>query len=214
MIFFRRKKKPGKATAIQLNPESLVELALQHPITPFQQRLFGKAMERDAKRAEVAKAVLREHRRDERSIPAEQQDAVLAAVGLRRSLSAFFLFGLPLVGVGLLFYAHGFWALAVFAASLTGLIACKWLDGHQLGRMELSELELKALTRVAQADPTAREVFLRWKQEATPITQADFQVMENWLSAQNLVHRWKKVDATLRGATPSRAARRKTQPKR
>lgn len=214
MIFFRRKKKPGKTPAIQLNPESLVELAMKHPVTPFQKRLFGKAMERDAKRAEVAKELLKEHRRDGRSIPLEKQEAVLAAVGLRRSLSAFFLFGLPLVGVGLLFYAHGFWALAVFAASLTGLIACKWLDGHQLGRMELSELELKAFTRVAQADPTAREVFLRWKQQNTPLTQADFQIMENWLSAHNLVQRWKKVDATLRGATPSRATRRKTQSKR
>lgn len=205
MIFLRRRRNPVK---ISTTPENLATLFQQDKITPFERRLFSQVIRQAQKKENLARELLLEHKREEVTpIAVENQDAVLRGVGLRRSLTAFLIFGFPLVAVCLMAYHHGWLGLGVLVISCAGVLACKLWDGHQLGRMVLADVELRALRTVATADNTAREVFVRWKKNPLPFTQRDFQVVENWLSAHKEMHRWETVQGLLK-ESPDRKTRR------
>jgi hypothetical protein len=205
MIFFRRRKKQPKVT---VTPENLAELFQQDKVTPFERRVFSQVIKQSEKRAAAARELLMDHRRDDVvPIPESGQDAVLQGVGLRRSFMAFLLFGLPLIAVGLMAYHHTVWGLTILGVAVAGVIISKLWDGHQLGRMVLAEVELKALRAIATADPTAREVFIQWKKDPLPFTQRDFQVVENWVGSLKEMNRWLAVQGLL-AQNPDRKTRR------
>jgi hypothetical protein len=201
-MLFRRKKNP-KQPRVALTPESLQGLHDTQKLTPTYRRLFAKASQRADRDARRTKERLQAHDRSRVAlIPLVQHDRVLAQVGLRRSLTAFCLFGLPLLAVILLALHHGGWGALVLALVVTGVWTCKKLDAWQIERMELNDLELKTLRKIATADSTARAVFVRWKQSEQPFAQKELQLVEDWLSVQNEVRKWRATERLLVATAP------------
>lgn len=202
-MWFQRKRKAPKDAAkkpkLALTPESLKALHESQMLTPMHRRLFGKAMARAMRDLERAKDRLQTHDRTQVSvIPLTEEDRVWGQVGVRRSLTAVCLFGLPLVAVALWAFHHGWWAVPVLGLAGAGVWTCKRLDITQVGRLELNALEQKALRTQATSDPTAREVYVRWKQVNQPFTQQELQLVEDWLSGQNEVRQWKASERLLK----------------
>lgn len=198
--------KRARAARMSFTPQALVAQA--GTITSRQRRVFEMVQRKDERLADRARALLIEHTRQPgRAIALDQHDRLWRLMGLARSAQWLFIAVLPLAGTLLLALSHIAWGFGAMAVALVGLLVSNLWRVGKTQRMELADLEVAALKKIALSDTVARPVFLNWKKDGLPLTQEEFQIVENWLSAHRQVKQWEEAQALSDQMTPKTVRR-------
>lgn len=202
MSLFRR----TRTARMTFTPQTLTEQAAV--VTPRQQRVFTMVQRKDERLAQRARAQLTEHaRQPRRAIPLSQHDRVWRQMGWARSAQWLFVVVLPLLGTLALALSHAWVGLACLAMAGGGVVGVNLWRAWRIQRMELAPLEWEAMKKIALGDPVARPIFLAWKKDGLPMTQEEFQLVENWVSAQKQVTQWEEAQALANKLTPKTGRR-------
>lgn len=167
--------------------------ALGSSLTAKQVQLLALMLRKTEKMLQGEKEDLMQRPRYPKVIPVARQQAVDSAIGIRRSIMGLMLLLAPALGI--LVGAHGHpyvgWTLGGLGLVVVG--ALRALNQHRIQQLEIEPDELRALQKIAKADPLTKQVLKQWQDESPHLAQRDCDRLTDYLATQALLKRWQQI---------------------